>query len=116
MCAVKAIAPVGDRAFLEAFLKYGCNAKQIGCMTTAYEEFCLFPDDGLQQQSQSAMQETVVSHAILPLATSLLVLVSVTEHLAMLRFVFFDSSFSFSCSFVDVQDAGLDKVERCMCA
>ena len=65
MCAVKAIALVGDRAFWEAFLKCGCNAKQIGSMGTTYEELCLFPDDGLQQQSQTAMQETVVSHAFL---------------------------------------------------
>ena len=33
---------VGDRVFLEAFLKYGCNAEQIGCMDTAYEEICFF--------------------------------------------------------------------------
>ena len=59
----------------------------------------------------------VVSHTILPLATSLLVLVSVTEYFAILRFELFDSSFVFSCFFVDVQDdTGLDKVERCMCA
>ena len=101
MCAVKAIAPVGDRAFLEAFLKYGCNAKQIGYMDTAYEGLCLFPGG--------------VAHN-LAVATSLLVLVSVTEYFAMLRFELFDSSFLFSCSFVDVQDdTGLDKVERCMC-
>ena len=89
MCAVKAIAPVGDRAFLEAFLKYGCNAKQIGYMDTAYEELCLFPDDGLQQQSQIAMQETVVSQAILPLAKSLLASVSVTEHYGNVAFCVF---------------------------
>ena len=63
MCAVKAIALVGDRVFWEAFLKCGSNAKQI--VGTTYEELCLFPDDGLQQQSQIAMQETVVPHAVL---------------------------------------------------
>ena len=89
MCAVKAIALVGDRAFLQAFLKNGCNAKQIGYMDTAYEELCLFPDDGLQQQSQIAMQETMVSHAILPLAKSLLALVSVTEHYGNVAFCVF---------------------------
>ena len=51
MCACKAIAPVGKGVFLEASLKYGCKAKQIGYMDKAYEELCLFPDDGLQQQS-----------------------------------------------------------------
>ena len=53
----------------------------------------------------------------LPLATSFLALIAFTEHLAMLRFVFFDFSFCFSCFFVDVpDDTGLDKIERCMCA
>ena len=84
-----AIALVGDRAFWEAFLKYGCNAEQIGSMGTTYEELCLFPDDGFQQQSQIAMQETVVSHAILPLAKSLLALISVTEHYGNVAFCVF---------------------------
>jgi len=48
MCALKATAPGGDRAFLETLLKYGCKTKQIGYMDKAYEELCLFPDDGPQ--------------------------------------------------------------------
>jgi hypothetical protein len=48
MCALKADAPGGDSAFLETLLKYGCKTKQIGYMDKAYEELCLFPDDGPQ--------------------------------------------------------------------
>jgi len=48
MCALKADAPGGDAPFLDTLLKYGCKTKQIGYMDKAYEELCLFPDDGPQ--------------------------------------------------------------------
>jgi len=48
MCALKADPPGGDRPFLDTLLKYGCKTKQIGYMDKAYEELCLFPDDGPQ--------------------------------------------------------------------
>jgi len=48
MCALKSDAPGGDAVFLDTLLKYGCKTKQIGYMDRAYEELCLFPDDGPQ--------------------------------------------------------------------
>ena len=35
MCDVKAISLIGDRVFLEVFLKNGCNGEQTGSMDTA---------------------------------------------------------------------------------
>ena len=67
MCAVKAIAPIGDRAFLEAFLKNGCNGKQIGSMDTACEESLLaLSHDRNNSVNQFSMQKktAIVEHYV----------------------------------------------------
>ena len=83
---LKVIARFGKGVFLEASLKYGCKAKQIGYMDKAYEELC-FPNDGLQQQS--LVPETALSHAILPLAQSLFVLSPFAKHYGNVAFCVF---------------------------
>ena len=65
MCAVKAVALIGDRAFLEAFLKNGCNGKQIGSMDTACEEYLLaLSHDRNNSVNQFSMQKktAIVEH------------------------------------------------------
>ena len=78
MC-LQSHCPIGKGVFLEASLTYGCKATQIGSMDKVYEELCLFPDDRLQQQSHLLMQETALSHAILPLAQNLFALLTFAE-------------------------------------
>jgi len=58
ICALKPDAPGGDRAFLDTLLKYGCKTKQIGYMDKAYDDLCIFSDNGQQTESSTSTSES----------------------------------------------------------